>query len=81
MGYYKDPRQEHAPLFLQLGIPLTINPDDPGIFGYEDSTVDFYVALMSYNWTIRHIKLTCLYSIDYALCDELTKNEMRKKFN
>jgi adenosine deaminase len=57
-------------LLLHLGIPLTINPDDPGIFGYQDTTVDFFVALVSYNWTIRHLKLTFLYSIDFALCDE-----------
>ena len=34
LTYCKDPRQGTSPLVQGLGIPLTINPDDPGKFGY-----------------------------------------------
>lgn len=77
LGYCADPRVGIAPLLLELGINLSINPDDSGKFGYSGSTVDFFVTLTCYNWTIRHLKLVCLYSIDHALCNEDQKQSIR----
>jgi hypothetical protein len=38
---------------MSLGQALTINPDDPGKFGYEDSTVDYFCMIVSQNWGLK----------------------------
>lgn len=32
--YFVEPREDNAALLQGLGVPITINPDDPGKFGY-----------------------------------------------
>jgi len=39
-----------APLLLGLGYAVSISSDDPGKFGYEDTTVDYYASAVSFNW-------------------------------
>jgi adenosine deaminase len=75
-----DLRLSNAPILLGLGIPVTINPDDPGKFGYEDSTVDYFCAAVSYNWTLKHLKLIAIHSINYAICAEGLKFRMHERF-
>ena len=70
LGYSKDPRLGTAPLLLGLGIPVTINPDDPAKFGYEDNTMDYFVTLISSNWTLKHLKLIAIHSINHSICSE-----------
>jgi adenosine deaminase len=70
LGYIRDFRTHSSPLLLGLGIPLTINPDDPGRFGYEDSTVDYFISAVSFNWSLRHFKLIATHSINHAICSE-----------
>jgi len=70
LGYKKDTRESSAPILLGLGIPVSISPDDPGKFGVEDTTFDYFLALMSYNWTLKHLKLIAYHSINHAICTE-----------
>lgn len=30
--------------FFNYGIPVSISPDDPGLFGYKGVTIDWYLA-------------------------------------
>jgi adenosine deaminase len=55
---------------MSLGIPVSISPDDPGKFGYEDTTVDYFMAMISYNWSLKDLKLIGIYSINHAVCSE-----------
>lgn len=57
---------------MSLGVPISINPDDPGKFGYEDSTLDFFMSMIAFNWSLKDLKLIGIYSIKYAVV-------MRKK--
>ena len=75
-----DLRLSTAPILLGLGIPVSISPDDPGKFGYEDSTVDFFCSGVSFNWTLKHFKLTALHSINHSICSEGNKVRMHKTF-
>lgn len=75
-----DLRLSNAPILLGLGIPVSINPDDPGNFGYEDSTVDFFCAAVSFNWTLKHLKLVAVHSINHSICSEGTKLRTQKSF-
>ena len=81
LGYNGDAREASAPIILGLGYAVTINHDDPGKFGVEDSTVDYFLASISYNWTLRHLKLTAYHSINHAICSEHTRNEILHEFN
>ena len=38
LSYVRDARNGSSPLLLGLGVPITINPDDPGKFGCVDNT-------------------------------------------
>ena len=42
MRYIYDLRLHPAKIFLNYGIPISINPDDPLIFGYVEPSYDFY---------------------------------------
>lgn len=53
---------------MGLGHAITINPDDPGKFGYEDSTIDYFSAIISFDWTLRDLKLLGIHSINHAIC-------------
>lgn len=80
LGYNSDAREASAPILLGLGYAVTINPDDPGKFGVEDSTVDYFLAAISYNWTLRHLKLIAYHSINHAICDERTRTAALHSF-
>ena len=75
-----DLRLSNAPILLGLGIPVSISPDVPGTFGYEDSTVDFFCAAVSFNWTLKHLKLIAIHSINHSLCSEGMKIRTFKSF-
>lgn len=81
LGYNTDAREASAPILLGLGYAVTINPDDPGKFGVEDTTVDFFLAAISYNWTLRHLKLTAYHSINHAICSEHVRSSILRQFN
>jgi adenosine deaminase len=80
LGYNTDAREASAPILLGLGYAVTINPDDPGKFGVEDSTVDYFLSAISYNWTLRHLKLVAYHSINHAICDEHTRASALRTF-
>ena len=76
-----DLRLASAPVLLGLGYPVSISPDDPGKFGYEDTTVDFFCAAVSYNWTLKHLKLTIIHSINHAICTEGVRINLLNAFS
>lgn len=80
LGYKSDLREASAPILLSLGYPVSISPDDPGKFGYEDTTLDYIVCALSYNWSLRHLKLIGYHSINHAICDEPMKSNLIKSF-
>lgn len=65
---------------MSLGYPLTINPDDPGKFGYEDSTVDYFSSFISFKWGLKELKLLGVHSINHAICSEEEKQSLLKSF-
>lgn len=53
LGYTGDPRESSAPILLGLGHSISINMGDSGKLGAEDSTPDFFVSSVSYDWTLK----------------------------
>ena len=69
-----------APLLLGLGYAVSISSDDPGKFGYQDTTVDYFAAVVSFNWTLRHLKLIAYHSINHAIVSEGEKIKILESF-
>ena len=67
MGYTGDPRESSAPILLGLGFAVSINMGDSGKLGTEDSTLDFALPAVSYDWTFKHFKLIAQHSINHCL--------------
>jgi adenosine deaminase len=65
---------------LGLGYPVSISPDDPGKFAYEDSTADYFTSALSYNWSLRHLKLVGYHSINHSVCEEAVKTRLIANF-
>lgn len=73
LNYVNDPRAASPQLLLGLGVPVSLSPDDPARFGLDDSTMDFFVSFISSNWSLEHLKLLGIYSINHAICEEEMK--------
>ena len=80
LGYNSDAREASAPILLGLGYAVTINPDDPGKFGYEDTTVDYFAAAVCFNWTLKHLKLVAYHSINHAIVTEGQRLQILESF-
>ncbi len=79
-GGMTDLRMSTAPLLLGLGYAVSISSDDPGKFGYEDTTVDYFASAVSFNWTLRHLKLIAYHSINHAIVTEGQRLQILESF-
>lgn len=79
-GGMTDIRMSTAPLLLGLGYSVSISSDDPGKFGYEDTTVDYFASAVSFNWSLRHLKLIAYHSINHAIVTEGAKIKILESF-
>lgn len=70
LGHTGDPRESSAPILLGLGYAVSISVGDAGKLGAEDATADYVVTLVSYDWTLKHLKLVALHSINHSLQSE-----------
>ena len=78
LRYMEDLRDHPGQTYLAMGIPVTLNPDDPAIFGYEGVTHDFWEACIAWNLDLRALKLLSYYSLQYSSLPEKSKNEKIK---
>jgi hypothetical protein len=80
LGYTGDPRESSGPILLGLGYAVTVNMGDSGKLGAEDSTGDFFVSAISYDWTFKYFKLIVQHSINHCLVREKDRRKMQKQF-
>ncbi|MGB3849031.1 MAG: hypothetical protein WA958_03630 [Tunicatimonas sp.] len=73
LGYVGDLRVHPARAWLQRGIPCTISPDDPGVFGYEGVTPDYWAIFLAWELDLRAIKQLLINSISYSALSEAEK--------
>ena len=80
LGYTPDLREHPGQLFLKQGIPITLSPDDPGLFGYNDFTLDWFMTFMSWSGLeLRHLHDFALNSLVYSGLDDVEKKEVIEK--
>lgn len=61
-----DLRNHPAINFFRSGIPIVLAGDDPGSFGYNDLTVDYYLAYMAWGLNLYDLKVIANNSIKYS---------------
>lgn len=80
LGYTKDLRTHPVSHLLRKGIQFSISSDDPGLFGYEGTTLDYVYATGAWGLTLRDLKQVSLNGIKYSSCTKDVKDMLSKKF-
>ena len=78
LGYVKDLRNHPALTYLNAGLPVTINPDDPAIFGYQGVTPDLWEACVAWELDLRALKQLMINSVTYSSLDSSQKEALLK---
>jgi adenosine deaminase CECR1 len=77
LGYVSDLRNHPARILIANGVPCSINSDDPGVYGYNGLSYDFWLAFMDWDLDLGKIKKLILNSIVYSsLAEEEKKRAM-----
>ena len=66
LGFVPDLRSHQALNYYRSGIPIVIAGDDPGSFGYNELTVDYYQVFMAWGLTLADLKEIANNSITYS---------------
>ncbi|UJR24852.1 hypothetical protein I4U23_006221 [Adineta vaga] len=66
LGYVADLRNHPGIVYHRSGIPIVLAGDDPGSFGYNQLTVDFYLATMAWGLNLADLKQFAWNSIEYS---------------
>jgi adenosine deaminase CECR1 len=76
LGYVKDLRQHPVSYLIRRGVQASISSDDPGLFGYEGTTLDYLYAMGSWMLDLRDLKQLSLNGIKYASVSQETKDKL-----
>jgi adenosine deaminase CECR1 len=66
LGDFPDPRVHPALAFFKSGGLIVLGSDDPGIYGNEYFTVDWYLAFMSWGLDLADMKKLALTSLTHS---------------
>jgi adenosine deaminase CECR1 len=80
LGYVADLRNHPGIVYHRSGIPIVLAGDDPGSFGYNQLTVDFYMATMAWSLNLADLKQFAFNSIQYSSLPNNTKNDGFQKW-
>ncbi|CAF1231950.1 unnamed protein product [Adineta steineri] len=80
LGYIADLRNHPGIVYHRSGIPIVLAGDDPGSFGYNQLTVDFYLATMAWSLNLADLKQFAWNSIEYSSLPSNRKNQGFQKW-
>lgn len=75
LGYIPDLRNHPARILLNNDVQCSISSDDPGVFGYEGLSYDFFMAFVAWELDLKAIKKLVFNSIEYSTLDEARKKK------
>jgi len=81
LGQILDVRSHPARTFMQKGIAISLNSDDPGFWGYEGVTLDYVFAFIAWDLTLGELKQFCLNSLKYSSIKQADKDLHQVAFN
>ncbi len=67
-------------ILLGLEVPVSIGSDFGGLLGIESVSKDLLIAIISYNWSVKHLKLIFLHSIEHSATTEGEKIRLKNSF-
>ena len=73
LGYLEDLRVHPARGWLRDGIQCTISSDDPGVFGYQGVTYDYWSIFLAWELDLQAMKKLIINSIQYSYLNEEEK--------
>ncbi|MBN2587302.1 MAG: hypothetical protein JXR55_08410, partial [Candidatus Fermentibacteraceae bacterium] len=80
LGYVADLRDHPAVPLMRSGVRISINPDDPAMFGYTGVTHDWVVATLAWDLTLGDIKRLIINSIEDAAMTDAEKAELMARW-
>ncbi|MEQ9438120.1 MAG: hypothetical protein RIG62_03700 [Cyclobacteriaceae bacterium] len=78
LGYVRDLRVHPASGYLTQGIQCSISADDPGVFGYNGVTYDYWSIFLAWELDLQALKKLALNSINYSLLSDAEKETARQ---
>jgi len=75
LGFTADIRNHPAQHFIRYGIPIVLGADDPGTFGYDNFTIDWYEAFMAWGLDLDGLKTIAVNSLVYSGLSEEDKTD------
>lgn len=75
LQYVGDLRNHPGQLYLSMGLPCSLNPDDPAIYGYQGVTFDFWEACVAWNLDLMALKVLAYNSLQYSSLPEKEKED------
>lgn len=76
LGYVPDLRNHPAVPLMRSGVRISINPDDPAMFGSSAVTYDFVVAVLAWDLSLSDVKRLIMNSIEDAAMTDSEKAEL-----
>lgn len=76
LGYVPDLRNHPAVPLMRNGVRISINPDDPAMFGYTGVTFDFTVAVLAWDLSLSDVKGLIMNSIEDAAMTDSEEAEL-----
>ncbi|CAD5112283.1 DgyrCDS1512 [Dimorphilus gyrociliatus] len=80
LGYTADLRNHPGVGYIRNGLPVILGSDDPGNFGYDSFTVDWYEVFMGWGLDLRDLKKLASNSIKYSVLTEEEKQVAVQKW-
>ena len=81
LGYHADLRNHPGLNYYKSGVPIVLSGDDPGSFGYNDLTVDYYLTYMAWGLDLFDLREIANNSIRYSIVPETRRQEGFVKFD
>lgn len=75
LGYVPDLRSHPALTYYRYGIPVILGSDDQGTFGYDNFTVDWYMAFMAWGLNLLDLKQLAVNSLQYSAMNNTDKQQ------
>lgn len=80
LGMDVDLRNHFGQMLHREGIPIVLAPDDPGTFGFDNVTLDWYVAYVGWGLALADLKKIAKNSLEYSGMNENQKQGAIEKW-
>ena len=67
--------------YYRSGIPVVLAGDDPGSFGYDELTMEYYLSYMAWGLNLSDLKKIATNSITYSIVSENIRKIGYQKFS